>query len=670
MNAGVFSSHVGVRHALRRLLTPLVIISLLAASVAVWMAVVDAAEKHGHNLQHGMAVPPIAISKEKSPQNYTQPYAAGIVPAGASAKPVYLYISPNTARYLAAAGGDYESLVTPWRSFLKARKSAYIETKRLDAVPRGAGTVLIMPSAVALNEPERRQLTAFQEQGGNILATWSLGARNGGGEWAGYEFMEKLFGVTISGEVGPRSQERFLNVLGESPLTSGYPAGQRIWLEQTSEQMLRLSAPNSAAVYLDWMRNAAPLTTSAAVAYGEHGVERGHARWVVFGFAESSWGMQADELSGLMQNALHWLGHGVTVAKAAWPVPYRAAYVIEMDTEADFGNADRFARMMDAIDAKATFYCLTSEAIRFPHLVRDLARRHEIGYHGDVHTGFIAQPETVQNQRFERMQADMQSLLGDTSNAVGFRAPLEQYENTTERLLYARGFRHHVADPNRTDARLPFFSESGSAEPERALVVLPRTQHDDISLLEDKQIDKQTLLRSMAFDFDLARETGAMGLLSVHSQYFAKDSLLAVVMPEFLKQVARDRRQVWTTSSNDIADWWRERERLAYSISGSSDELILNVTISGQRPLGKASLVLANRRAGASFSVQPLSAGAQPVVRLIDQFRTAIVFEGLAPGRYAYRVTPYGVLPEAPPAGQSSRLPKALASRPSKLPAS
>jgi peptidoglycan/xylan/chitin deacetylase (PgdA/CDA1 family) len=638
MNLGPLLQRSGTP-GFRPLVTPLVIVSLLIASVVVWIGVMNAAGQHSAGLQKWASAPPVEINEGETPEKYTQPFVPGVVPLGASRMPVYLYVSPTTTRYFKSVGGDYGALVAPWRSFLK-KHFAYLEIGRLDGIPGGASSVLVVPSAVALSKSERRQLIAFQQQGGNILATWSLGGRSENGSWQGHGLLGNLFGVGVPGEVRLSSEERFLNLLGELPLTAGYPAGQRIWLEGTAEKMLRLSGGNSAALYTDWVRNPVPLETSSAVSYGEHGAERHHARWVAIGFAETTWGKQAGQLSGLLQNALHWLGHGITVTKAAWPVPYRAAYLIEMDTEDGFGNAQRFARMMEEIDAKATFYCLTSEAVRFPLFLRDLAKRHEIGYHGDVHVGFVAQPEAVQRQRLERMRTDMKSILGDTTYAVGFRAPFEQYERSTERLLYSAGLRHHAADPNRTDARLPFFSKAGSDEPDRALVVLPRTQHDDVNLLKDKRGDNDVLLGTLTFDYLLNREMGSLGLLSVHSQNFAEDSLLAVAMPKLLKQVTQHRQQVWITSASEIADWWRERERLRYSVSGTSNEFILKVAIAGQRPLGKVALVLSNRVAAEALSVQPVSPGISPAIQPIDSFRTAIVFEGMSPGRYAFRVTP------------------------------
>jgi peptidoglycan/xylan/chitin deacetylase (PgdA/CDA1 family)/ketosteroid isomerase-like protein len=625
------------------LLTPFIILALLATSAAAWFAMTDTVDRHKHEWKEKPSIPLSALSPEQRPRMHTEAFLPAGVPLADAERPVYLYASPTTARYLVSAGGNYETLLTPWRSLFRSSKRAYVETSRLDAIPSGGTSVLILPSALALNADERRQLIAFQASGGSILATWSLGARSADGAWLGHALMNQLFGVTVAGEVAPDSDERFLNVFGDSPLTVGYPAGQRIWLESTSEISLRLAGGRPAAYYMNWIREAASETPRAAVLFDEHGIERGHARWAVFGFPESSWGSQTDKLTGLLENTLHWLSRGTAVIRGTWPAPYRAAYIVEMDTEEGFSNARNFAEMMDAVGARATFYSLTSEALRYPYLVRDLARRHEIAFHGDVHDGFRAQSEQEQVRRLERMLADMRSILGDAAGTVGFRAPKEEYDRTTERLLGAKGFMHHAADPNCSDARLPFFSQESSSAPDKALVVLPRTQNDDISLRAGERFEgaDAKLLRTMLADLDNVMNTGGMGLLSVHSQYFGKDSPLYAVMPAFLEKLAAYRKQVWTASANEVADWWRERERLRYRVSGTSDTFRLDVSVDGTAPLGRGAVIVTHRAAGAPVLVQPVhSASPRPALRALDTFRTAIVFDGIAPGSYSYFVKP------------------------------
>jgi peptidoglycan/xylan/chitin deacetylase (PgdA/CDA1 family) len=557
-------------------------------------------------------------------------------------KEIYFYASPQTSRYLSSVGGDYDILLNPWRKLFAKQRIAYQEIQSLDEIPLNASSVLVLPSVMALGDAERQRIISFRERGGNILTTWSFAARNANGQWTGYDFFTQLFGVTVAGEILPDSQERNLYLYGDTPLTGGYSAGQRIWLGKLPENPLRLAGKKAAASFSDWARSVVPNVANGAVMYGEHGMERSYGRWVAIGFAETAWDFQGNDVYPLMENALNWLQHRPTVMKSTWPYPYRAAQLIEMDTEEGFPNARRFADMMDTVDATATFYCLTTEAVRYPDTVKYLMSRHEISYHADVHTGFKDLPEAEQRIRLERMQAQMQSITGESQLYVGFRAPLESYDGVTEELLFSKGFRHHATDPGSTSARVPFYSPAGQASPGNALVVLPRTQRDDINLLKEGILnggDKVSLVAALAADFDAAVAMGALSLLSIHSQNFAEGSPLALAMPDFLKHVDKYRQQVWTTSGSKIADWWRDRERLSFQMTGSPQGPTLNVTINSKGLLKSGALIITNRRANEFPKVRADTDNAVlPKVRPIDSFRTALVFDGMAPGSYSYSV--------------------------------
>lgn len=621
------------------LLAPLVMLALFAASAGIWLAMTDAAAAHedSHAWQEAPVVPLSAIDPALRPLVHTQAFVPAAAPLGVDVPTVYLYRSPTTERYLGQVGGRYQTLLEPWRAFFRERPYRLVETARLDDIPRHADTVLILPSALALSASERRGLRALQQSGAGILATWSPGTRDAKGEWVGHGLYEQLFGVSVAGELPSDSEARFLNLFGDTPLTAGYPAGRRVWIEATSEVALRLAGGTVAANYMNWIRTGGSDASMAAVLYGEHGAERAHARWVAFGFAETSWGVQADKLTGLLENSLHWLARGVSVHKAAWPAPYRAAYLIEMDTEDGFANARHFAAMMEAHGLRSTFYSLTSEARRYPHLVRRLAERHEIAFHGDVHDGFRGQSAAEQGRRLERMLAEMRAITGGAIPTVGFRAPREEYDRVTERLLHEKGFRHHAADPERTDARLPFFSESGSADPETALVVLPRTQNDDISLHAGDLSENapQRLREAMLADFHNVLEMGGLGLLSVHSQYFGDDGALHAALPAFLEAVAARRAQVWVAGANEIADWWRQRERFRLRLSGTAQAVRLDLEVEGEQSLPHGAVIVTHRRAGLAPQV-----AAEPELRRrisvipLDAFRSAVVFADLKPGAY------------------------------------
>ena len=374
-----------------------------------------------------------------------------------------------------------------------------------------------------------------------------------------------------------------------------------------------------------------------AVLYSEKSPQAG--RVVSFAFAESTWESHPLGIFPLLDDTLTWLQREPVIVRAAWPHGKLAAQIIEMDTEQGFANATAFAAMMRAVDYPATFYVLTSVGKLFPDILSALAREFEIGYHGDVHTSFKGQPANAQETRLQTMRAEMASVIPKTAGMTGFRAPTEGYDATTEQLLQKAGFRHHTADPNRTEGRLPLTVPMDGVDPQDALIVLPRTQRDDINLYLEKLTPEQCT-KALIDDADQAFATGSLGLLSVHSQNFGSDSTLPQALPGLLVHLKTLGRPLWMASAGQVADWWRDRERFRMTSKFTGKRLEFNITILGDKPLRGASLMIMLPHKGIVPTVQSTKIGGiQPLVSKVDNYRATVVFDSLNPGNYFYQAT-------------------------------
>ena len=548
-----------------------------------------------------------------------------------------LYASSNTETYFKGIGGNYETLLVPWRNYFVNRKTGFKEIKSAAELVKQKAGVLILPSALSLSAEERTEIQAYQAKGGSILSTWATGTRNGKGEWEGWQFLESM-GVKILGEIPVTEDARNLTLTGESPVSHSLPAGQRIWMDKTSEPLLRVKGDMVAARFMDFARVVDETRRAeGAVVYSEP--KGGLIRTAYFAFAESSWESHPLAAYNLIDDTIQWLQREPALVRASWPNGKAAAQVIEMDTEQGFPNASPFAAMMQLLDYRATFYVLTSVGKLFPDVLTRLARDFEVGYHADVHDSFKGQPASVQAERIQIMKAEMASVVPDISRMTGFRAPTEGYDTTTELLLQKAGIRHHTADPARSDARLPLIAKQDNVATEDALVVLPRTQRDDINLTKQNLSVEQTQAE-LIDDFNLVVDTGALGLLSVHSQNFSPDGTLAKAMPGFLEHLKTRRAQIWLASAGQVADWWRNRERFKLSYANSNKRLEFNITITGATPLSGATVIAMLPQKGFLPEVESLKIGMpKPVVSKIDDYRAAVVFGSLPPGNYAYQMT-------------------------------
>lgn len=550
---------------------------------------------------------------------------------------VLLYASPQTRSYLQTIGGNYEVLLTPWRNYLSQRDWNFKEIQDTGLLKKYSNGVLILPSALALGSQERADIMAFHVAGGAILTTWATGTRTGSGDWEGWGFLRNL-GTIALGEVAPDSGANHLVLTGESPVSHTLPAGQRVFMSKTAEPILRLKGDATAARLMNWARVVDnDRRGEGAVVYTENAPTVG--RVVSFAFAESTWESHPLTVFPLFDDTIAWLQREPTVTVAAWPQGKRSAQIIEMDTEQGFANATTFAAQARAAQFPASFYVLTSVAKQFPDVLRALTREFDVGYHGDIHIGFKDQTLPEQEKRLLGMRAELAPILPNALTLTGFRAPTEGYDANTEVLLQKIGFRHHVADPNRTNGRLPLIAKQEGIPLDQSLVILPRTQRDDLNLHGEKLTPSQTT-QALIDDADQAFETGSLGLLSIHSQNFTPESTLAKALPDLLAHLKTLGRPLWTASASDVAQWWRERERIRLSSNFTGKRLEINITITGDKPVKGATLTVMQPHKGPLLAINSTKiGGVSPTVVKIDDYRAALVFDSLSPGNYFYQAT-------------------------------
>lgn len=542
--------------------------------------------------------------------------------------PIYLYTSPHTAHYLRSNETSYDPILGRWRKYLKRFGKRSRDISKDELLSLSVPGVLILASAQALDNDERRAIAAFSDRGGSVWGTWALGSRTPGGQFVGYDYLQQLFRVKVLGKY-PVQTEWFLMPFGDGPLTWPIPAGRRISVgEITDDMLLRVRSDNLAAVFMDWMRTKDDMGPSGAIAFHETDV----SRLVYFAFPERAWNYhKQSDWNAMLDSTMAWLLREPRVFKGAWPQGYHAAHLMEMDTEDKFFSAPAFAAHLESIGVRGTFYCLTSIALQYPQIVRDLlARGHEIAYHADVHFGFRDLDPIEQEMRIVNMQGQMKSILGEqVTQATGFRAPTESYDARTESILRKRGILHHAADPGATQDRLPFFSTSEPGlDPSQSLVVLPRTQFDDVNFTR-LLYGPQRVIENLTHDLDLAVQSGAFSLLSVHTQNYVEGGLMAVTMADYMKKVSSYSDRLWVARGDHIAAWWRKRESVRIRTTGSEGRALrFSLASPTTMRLGGLSVIVTNPVRSAVPTVSQVNGTPIQVrIKLMDPYRTAIIFD-------------------------------------------
>jgi hypothetical protein len=547
---------------------------------------------------------------------------------------LYFYRSQATDQYFTSQGQSYEKIIKRWRPYLKKYKEHTRELTRdqlLAGVPSG---VLILPTAVALDAQERAAILRFAALGGSLLGSGLVGTRDAQGHFVGLDFLHSTFHVRSHGFF-PVNDDTFFMPFGDGPVTWPIPASRRMPISNTEGNLLRISGNHEAAVAMDWSRSI------QAEPYGVMAFdETGKSRIAFLSVADSAWPNSKDAFL-LLDATIAWLRREPQAYKAAWPMGYEASHLIEMDTEDQFYSAPSFAQHLENEGFKGTFYSLTSEAVRVPDVVRDLIKRgHEIAYHADVHLGFKGDSAGEQELRIRFMKQQMQVILGDRAKeATGFRAPTESYDKTTEILLRKYGLLHHAADESAHEDRLPFFSVSEpGVPPDQALVVLPRTQLDDVNF-KDMKLTPEQVNTILNHDLDLTVRSGAFGLLSVHSQNYVEGGLMLHTMGDYIHKVASYRDRLWVARGDEITSWWRQREAVQVDQQWLNNGLQVSVINTNSGPVAGLTVFVTLPGRNASLRVATTPRATAVRTKPVDAFRTALIFDNLPPGVTQLRLT-------------------------------
>ena len=552
---------------------------------------------------------------------------------------VQIYASPTTRARLTATGMDANASVRTWEVFLRKYRIPFqlvASVEQLEALQPG---VLLLPSAIALTDREKRAVIAFRGKGGGVLSTWMTGVQNEAGESRGYGFMQDALDVKVVGTTEAKVNDIWLIPHGDNPVTHNLPSGSRIWLERVKPWYpLRLVGDHPAANMMNWGRTVVPETPSTTITFDERIQPTGRlSRSVVFGYPERLW-VSADpkSLEAIAHNSLMWLLRQPDVYVTAWPHPYTSAFVLAVDSADPVAEVDlNFARQFEDAGGRATYYVLSEVAQESAEILKKIqARGHEVAFLGDRFKGFTDQSAAEQTKRLDTMQSELKAVGFNIAVNAGFHAPMEAYDKTTERLLKERSFGHYISSMDASETRLPFFAKEGTGIEKSAkpLVVLPRT----LGGPEDDDRDAANGMKEFFNELELADQMASLAVVRVPNQSVLDKTQL----DEFFRHLKAMSSRMWMATGGQVSDWWRDRDRVSANLEPNALAPLLKVTISGDKPLRQAVAVWVNlpESRGAVRLVARGSYAKSPKVVRVDSWRNAVVLDGFAAGEYQWHL--------------------------------
>lgn len=565
----------------------------------------------------------------------TQGRAAVLTPT------VWLYTSPSFKKF--SEGTELDSGINTklWETFLRKYQIPFKVITSPESLETSTPGVLVLPSLVVLSEREKQAIVKFRGQGGSVLSTWLTGVRDERGDWQGFSFMKTGLNVDVVGDTQAEEEINYMMVYGDSPVLHSLLAGQRIWIERLKGVYpLRLKGQQAAAQIMDWSRLSVGNKLNTMLVFGEHRQSTGVlSRSVTFGYPERLW-RSADPkaMEAIAHNAITWLLRQPFARLTAWPHPYSGAVSIAVDAPEAVDEFDMvFAEAIEKIGVKATYYVLSSKAVKsLPSIKKLQERGHELGFMADRYEGFQGQPADKQATRLSLMQQEFGQAGLSTGSTIGFHAPMESQDKTTQSLLNQQGFTYYVAFMDETDGRVPVLiprvpSVASTSHP---LVMLPRTQSGPEDLMVEGDPDEG--LKKYLAEFDSALPMGGLQLVRFPNQSLLTDEQLEVI----IDQIKTHSKRLWVAPNGAVARWWLERNRVSVQMDVENGALRLSVNVAGTTPLTLPPSVTVNLPyANDTLKLVPLGpqTGAVTMVTL-DPWRVAVSLGQLAPGTHRWQM--------------------------------
>ena len=491
----------------------------------------------------------------------------------ASSNPAFiLYASPASRSLLAGDPVDLKARVNRWRDLLRERGASFtIVTHPAQLAQMAPGAALVLPSAVVLNDEERRVIAERIASGESLLATWMPGTLDARGAGVAPAFLEQAF--RVSARIALAQDKGFLITAGDTPLTYAVPAGTRLWVGQDKRYSTPLLTTPGAGYLADWSRAAGEtgLITFTTV---------GTSRRALLGWPESAWEGEPAQFRKLAHLALDWVEGKPVVFARGWPAPYQGAMTIGVDALWRFENIPRIVEVLSSFGARGSFHFLPADAAANAALIRDLVSGgHSVGGFGDQVQPFAGQSETEQRARVERMVRGFRSALGADFVLSGLRAPQGATDAATERAAAPLGY---LVDSGRIDSALPSLAEN------RRLVLLSASANFDTTPALD------AIATGLAEASSKARLLKGYAFVGVDAAGFLRDAPLEIGLIRFGAAAGKE-KGLWLASAADVAAWWREREQLKITSAWNAADstMTLNITVGDPMRFAAAIAVIA-----------------------------------------------------------------------------
>jgi peptidoglycan/xylan/chitin deacetylase (PgdA/CDA1 family) len=231
--------------------------------------------------------------------------------------------------------------------------------------------------------------------------------------------------------------------------------------------------------------------------------------------------------------------------------------------------------------AQGSFFLLGNLSPKFPEVVTALAENGEIGTHSMYHKSFKGRALDSQLTELTQGVRTLQSLGVD--EVVGFRPPMEEYDENTLKAVAAAGFRFIYGNLN-YDRAYPVARRVDG----KLLYQFARIVPDDYNINVDRNArDKASYEREYLGEFRRLYQYGGLYPFSFHTNYLARRESVGVI-EETIRALKQE--SVWMTTFGDIVDWMEARRGIEIKAKQKDGRVSIRIANRSGKPLNALSL--------------------------------------------------------------------------------
>jgi peptidoglycan/xylan/chitin deacetylase (PgdA/CDA1 family) len=248
---------------------------------------------------------------------------------------------------------------------------------------------------------------------------------------------------------------------------------------------------------------------------------------------------------------------------------------------------NRYNSITASLGCRPTFAITAVTLARHPHFIRKLSQQGvEFAVHGYIHTDYRSLPSEEQDRHFKKA---IKTFSRCQVPFTGFRAPFLRINGKSPELLSNLGFQYDSSQTVHCDIidKIKYPEQSWHAyemvldfyQP-RQYPALPRFTQGfvEIPVLipdDDMLVDRLGITDSREITKiwqDIFRRTHSQGELftvQLHPERiaFCESALIAL-----LQQARESNPSVWVATLEEIAEWWKERNRFTFEINSQGDD--------------------------------------------------------------------------------------------------